>query len=101
MGLFSKTPQQRYVKLVKKKRKLIRLLKEVTLVYTDKGTSEGEKEAAMKAGIKYNRSFEIVSEQINGRYILVEKEESAIVAGAKCCDCRLTGYYETPEFWEE
>ena len=38
--------------------------------------------------------------QINGRYILVEKEESAIVANAKCCDCRLTGYYETPEFWD-
>ena len=45
--------------------------------------------------------FSPLSEQINGRYILVDKGESAIVAGAKCCDCRLTGYYETPEFWEE
>ena len=42
-----------------------------------------------------------LSEQINGRYILVEKEESAIVSGPKCCDCRLTGYFERPEFWED
>ena len=42
-----------------------------------------------------------LAEQIQGRYILVEKEESAIVATAKCSDCRLTGYYETPEFWED
>lgn len=42
-----------------------------------------------------------LAEQINGRYILVEKEASAIVATAKCSDCRLTGYYETPEFWED
>ncbi len=42
-----------------------------------------------------------LSEQINGRYILVEKEESAIVAGPKCADCRLTGYFQRPEFWED
>jgi hypothetical protein len=42
-----------------------------------------------------------LAEQINGRYILVEKEASAVVATAECSDCRLTGYYETPEFWED
>ena len=42
-----------------------------------------------------------LSEQINGRYVIVEKEASAEVANPKCCDCRLTGYYERPEFWED
>lgn len=42
-----------------------------------------------------------LSADINGRYIVIEYTDEASVSSAKCCDCRLTGYKEVPEFWEE
>jgi len=51
--------------------------------------------------LKFDPPIFPLSEQIQGRYLLVETEESGIVATAECSDCRLTGYYETPEFWED
>lgn len=42
-----------------------------------------------------------LSAEINGRYIVIEFADEASVSSAKCCDCRLTGYKEVPDFWEE
>jgi len=42
-----------------------------------------------------------LSAEINSRYIVTVYDSSGLVSSPICCDCRFTGYYETPDFWEE
>lgn len=41
-----------------------------------------------------------LSEDINYRYIVDSSDTASTVATDVCCDCRLSGYFETPDFWE-